>query len=560
MLYLSKKHDPIKNETLLSKWFETNHTLKDSIEETSQLFKSFLNQQSTLRKLPVHSRKPTKFLIPRLLLTTKKQPPLINAPTYQFEEGKPYPEWKTLLDQEYTRLNNKIDSHVNVLTFGAVGDGKTDNTHAFKKAIGNGKRMVYIPEGVYITQGIKLPSWTCFIGEGKGKTVIKLANDAPKKARLLTNAHHIRGNHHIVVQGMTLDWNVERLDANENTSAGNNQSSCLTYAHVKYGWVRDVEAINPGLHSFDVSAAYYTYFGDGTRSRWPSKYIWLDHLNGYGFGDDGVTTHHSSHILITNSHMCDPSGRSHKKGFSNSNGFEVDDGSHDVWLMNNSSTRCFGGVEIKAHDTASAAANVHIIGHISVNDNRSYNFRHIGHHQEGDPESQSAFNITATNIISIAPVFTDLYKNSTPRCLVVSAYQNVVINHFVMIGDPEYDYQNNPMISLQYRSRNICLNHVTSKNFKTAGTDIKVVGGSQHTENISLRKISIHHSAPQAIEVGKGIESISISDVEAIVDKGIYALKSAQNLEHLYNIQASGYRAPIMLAGEVKQNITRQLT
>src|SRR3954469_4047401 len=114
--------------------------------------------------------------------------------------------------------------------------------------------------------------------------------------------------------------------------------------------------------------------------------------------------------LPSDSHMCDPSGRSHKKGFSNSNGIEVDDGSRNVLLVHNSSARCFGGVEIKAHQNSSAASNIQIVGHVSVNDNRSFNFRHIGHHKSTDAESQTAYNIMALNLVAIAPVYTELYK------------------------------------------------------------------------------------------------------------------------------------------------------
>src|SRR3954469_1428034 len=107
--------------------------------------------------------------------------------------------------------------------------------------------------------------------------------------------------------------------------------------------------------------------------------------------------------LPSDSHMCDPSGRSHKKGFSNSNGIEVDDGSRNVLLVHNSTARCFGGVEIKAHQNSSAASNVQIVGHISVNDNRCYNFRHIGHHKSTAIESKSASNIMAMNLAAITP-------------------------------------------------------------------------------------------------------------------------------------------------------------
>ena len=57
----------------------------------------------------------------------------------------------------------------------------------------------------------------------------------------------------------------------------------------------------------------------------------------------------------------------------------------------------------------------------------------------------------------------------TPRGMVVSAYRNVVINNFILVGDPDYDYEENPMISVQYRARNVTLNNITLLNFKKAG-------------------------------------------------------------------------------------------
>ncbi|MEW8987242.1 MAG: glycosyl hydrolase family 28-related protein, partial [Bacillus sp. (in: firmicutes)] len=208
--------------------------------------------------------------------------------------------------------------------FGAIGDGKTDNTAAFKKAIGKGRVKVIVPEGIFIVKSIQLPSWTILVGAGKGVTTLKLHDSSPKATQLITNTQQWLGNHHIYVGCMSLDWNVERLDSSEKTSSGGNASSCLTFANVTYGWVKDVEAINPGLHCFDISATKYNYGGDGYRARGSSSYVWLDGLTGYGFGDDGITTHHSDYLYISHCHMCDPSGRAHQKGFSNSNGIEID--------------------------------------------------------------------------------------------------------------------------------------------------------------------------------------------------------------------------------------------
>lgn len=495
MLILDKKHNPKKNAKLIMQLTEKRLEMRHALQETNRLFEdcAMNSDMSIAQKTRLLSFGHPLFGIPRLFLTRKISEPLASYDTCVSETGLVYPGWKEQLDKEYTHLLDQIEREVNVEDFGAIGDGITDNTNAFKRAIGDGMVKVYVPEGVFITKGIKLPSWTILIGAGKGKTIMRLHNKAPKRAWLLTNSHHWRGNRNIYVQGLSLDWNIERLGNAEKTSAGNNFSSCLTFAHVMYGWVKDVEAINPGLHCFDVSSSYYDYSGDGFRARGPSRFIWLDNLNGSGFGDDGITTHHSDNIFISNCHMCDPSGRSHRKGFSNSNGIEIDDGSRNVWLLNNSSTRCFGGVEIKAHHNSSAACNVQIIGHLSINDNRSYNFRHIGHHSNTDPESKTAYNIKATNLIAIAPKFTDLYKDSTPRALVVSGYRNVAINNFTIIGDPTYDFQQNPIVAIQYRAKNVILNNVSIRDFKNANIDaVKVFGGPNRAENVKIQNLKIY--------------------------------------------------------------------
>ena len=547
MLSLSKNHDPKKNEQLLSKWLLKGKTMSSLALEAEQVLKE-LNSLNKRKKVTGSMTKRFSYFFPRLFLTTRRAPG--SAHPSDLKEGTLYPKWKDKLDSEYTVLNQAINKQVNVLDYGAVGDGISDCTKAFAEAIGHGRRMVFVPEGTYIVKGIKLPSFTCFVGAGMGKSIIKLSDQADISSSLLTNAHPIRGNHHILVQGLTLDWNSGRIPVGQKTSAGNNRSSCLTYAHVTYGWVKDVEAINAGLHAFDLSSSFYTYLGDGTWSRGPSKFIWVDHVKGHGFGDDGVTTHHSSHLLISNSHMCEPSGRAHLEGFSNSNGFEIDDGSNDVWLIHNSSSHCFGGVEIKAHATASAASNVHIYGHLSVHDNRSFNFRHIGHHLITDPDSLTAFNISAVNLVAIAPIYTDLYKGSSPRCLVVSAYQNVVINQLTMIGDPKYDYKNHPMAAIQYKSRYVTIRHVLSRHFKTASTDIKIIGGAQHADNIQLEKLTFTESAPTSIDIGQKVKNIAVSSVNANGKDGFAAIHAAESTVQSSNIKASGYQTSIKFAGK----------
>ncbi|MEH7076727.1 glycosyl hydrolase family 28-related protein [Neobacillus drentensis] len=515
MLYLDKDHDPRENAAILAQYGNVLDLTK-TIKETEQLFNQVRVNKATHHVHRSGGSFPQKIASAffRLLSMTTEPDNLIKVKVDP--EGNVIPDWKELLDEELSNLHKNLVKEVNVVDFGAVGDGKTDNTNAFKKAIGSGKVKVVVPAGVFITKGIQLPSWTILVGAGKGVTTIKLHDSADKATRLITNANHWNGNHHLFVGSLSLDWNVERLGNVAKTSTWGNHSSCLTYANVTYGWVKDVEARNPGLHCFDISSTLYNYAGDGFRARGGSKYVWLDNLNGYGFGDDGVTTHHSDYIFISRCHMCDPSGRTHKKGFSNSNGIEVDDGSRNVLLVNNSSARCFGGVEIKAHENSSAASNVQIVGHISVNDNRSFNFRHIGHHKNAEPESKTAYNIIATNLVAITPIFTELYKDSTPRGMVISAYKNVVVTHFTLIGDPDYDYTGNPVVAVQYRARNVVLKQIFVKNFKKAGSDIKVFGGENRADSVRIHDVMSQNSAPKAVVAGKDITVITLENVKSV--------------------------------------------
>ena len=156
--------------------------------------------------------------IVRVFLTSSEKDSGKAYDTLFDEQGRAYPEWLKLLDEEYQKLLTKVNREVNFLDFGAVGDGKTDDTEAFRKAIGRGRVKVRIPAGQFITRGIRLPSWTILAGEGKGMTIIKLHDDAPKGTRLITNSHHRRGNRNIYVEGISLDWNVERLGNAEKTA------------------------------------------------------------------------------------------------------------------------------------------------------------------------------------------------------------------------------------------------------------------------------------------------------------------------------------------------------
>lgn len=142
--------------------------------------------------------------------------------------------------------------------------------------------------------------------------------------------------------------------------------------------------------------------------------------------------------------------------------------------------------------------------YISYRDVRAFDLRHIGHHQITDPESTTAYDVTLIDCSAVEPVFNSLYDAVTPRALVISAYKNVNVSGFTAIGDPDYDYKENPVVALQYRSQNITINGIKIRGFKKAGVDINLSGGSNKTDYIKISNFDIYNSAQkefQSVEV-----------------------------------------------------------
>lgn len=88
----------------------------------------------------------------------------------------------------------------------------------------------------------------------------------------------------------------------------------------------------------------------------------------------------------------------------------MDDGSKHVWVVDNYTEGNVRGVEVKAHAKWPAPCNVHIRGHESFRDVRSFDLRHIGHHLVSDPWSETARDVTLVDCTAREPVFNSLYE------------------------------------------------------------------------------------------------------------------------------------------------------
>ncbi|MEC3659242.1 peptidase G2 autoproteolytic cleavage domain-containing protein [Bacillus velezensis] len=554
MVRLIKQHEPYPNSKLLSQLDENARLIENGINDVnSNLDKHKKAQTAHTSEQISHGGFSLRTYIDGLYNRLRNL--ILNADGTNVKEvvdarvdaeGNIEPLLKERLDKEYYKLLRKIQRDVNVDDYGADPTGETDSTEAFVQALSDGKVRLNLSAGTYIVKGVKLPSWTYLVGQGKGVTTLKLHEDTPASEWVITNADHAGGNRNIYVEGMTLDWNPDRQGGVRAT--GGIHSSCLTYAKVKFGWVKDVEAVNPGLHGFDITASTYditaeNYTADG------SYYVWLDNCVASGYGDDGITTHYSEYIFISNSHCMNPSGKAHAAGQSNSNGIEIDDGSKNVWVDSCYTSGNIRGVEVKAHTEWPASQNVHVTNHISYRDVRSYDARHIGHHSASDPESKSAYHVTFANCTSIEPVFNSLYEGISPRALVISAYKHVQISNFTAIGDPQYDYKANPVVAFQFKSRYINVDGIKMRGFKTASHDIRAFGGAQRTDYVQISGVTISESSPIGVAFGGGVYNASLIGATLIGDSGEMGVYSPNNKVELAAIKATGYASAANLGG-----------
>src|SRR5699024_7107128 len=306
--------------------------------------------------------------------------------------------------------------------------------------------------------------------------------------------------HNIGIKDFTVNGNKWRQNK-KFKAAGGSLSSNVRFAGVKHGFASNIKSVDALLHGFDITYASDTYFyeGDGVRvnDELESKYIHIDNCEASGFGDDGITTHQSRYLVITNNYS------HHATGGGNNNGIEIDDGSQHVMLDNNMTEMNYGGIEVKAHAPASAPNNVLISNHMSIHDSRAYNLRHIGHHRAGDPKSKTAHSLMLSNCTAVEPYDNKVYPNTTPRALIISAYRNVQVNNFSAVGDGKFT-AGQPAIAVQFMSENIMLNNINVTGFKNSQADIKIFGGGNRGKKITLSNINIWNSSQNIGIAGGG--------------------------------------------------------
>jgi len=238
-----------------------------------------------------------------------------------------------------------------------------------------------------------------------------------------------------------------------------------------------------------------------------SKYVTLQNCYARGAGDDNITSHFSSEILITGCKSEYPSGH---LVASNTNCIEIDDGSRNVTLTNNT---CIGGVkgmQIKGHHYAPAPYNITIDGARIINCAEPLDIKHqewgylwestetgggtftnpAGQIRTGSHAytggSPTAKNVSVSNVQIIAPrgvvTGTSTTLQEVGQAIHVYAYENVVFNNIV-INDGLNDHAGD------WRDPYSASDGTTTETVATLGEVIRVY---LCAKNISFNNVSIY--------------------------------------------------------------------
>ena len=350
---------------------------------------------------------------------------------------------------------------VNIKDFGAVGDGTNDDTAAIQKALNQfqGKGRVNIPEGTFIvSETIIIPSNTHLSGEGKD-SVIKMKHDIGRDTTLMRTGERGIKKENIVLENFSLDFNRDRWGISggetlKDTDGGDqdNDQTTLSICFSEYVLVKNVRCIDGYKHNIDVCAPRYPENNNGsTYDNEPSRYVTLQNCFTSGSGDDNITTHFSSDILIKGCRSIHPSGIRTEQ---NCNCFEIDDGSRNVTMINCTAIGGHKGLQIKGHSYAPAPYNVVVDDFKTYNNTTGIDIKHMDFDTGNSP---TARNVNLTNISVVAPRdFTSEggVLEQAQRGIRVSSYEDVKLVN-VYVSDDTVDMADDFLASSTTRSRGI---------------------------------------------------------------------------------------------------------
>lgn len=133
-----------------------------------------------------------------------------------------------------------------VSSFGASGDGLSDDTKAIQNALNGGNKTIFFPDGIYrISAPLLVFSGTHILAPGN--VIVRLADGAGSDASVfvLTNQDQINGNSDINIEGGVWDSNCAGNPRGEEYAPNSYSGCALNFVKVKRLELKNLTTRNP---------------------------------------------------------------------------------------------------------------------------------------------------------------------------------------------------------------------------------------------------------------------------------------------------------------------------
>lgn len=150
----------------------------------------------------------------------------LTKPELSDRPGITIPQLANNFDLIDSALNSHSTQLADIVTnvkrsFGAKGDGITDDTSSIQNAINsmtNGG-VVFFPAGVYMVSKLKIPSNITLKGVSASKSIIRLLPGQPANSWAVQNSDFNNGNTNIILETITVDGNAQAYPSDINVTA-----------------------------------------------------------------------------------------------------------------------------------------------------------------------------------------------------------------------------------------------------------------------------------------------------------------------------------------------------
>jgi hypothetical protein len=409
-------------------------------------------------------------------------------------------------------VQSKLRDRVSVLDFipsalhaGIKAGTNTTDLHGYITAAIAAAYAIHAPTGTYLTsEDIALPDDRHFFGDGPGRTIIKMTDDADVLADVIANENRVLKKYFVGDPGSTYDVYNENIHISSMTlecrgrerTAGMSLPEYDTYggcgvklAGVRHFTVTDVTVRDPIMHgiamdpfalanNFSIGHSNYDIAGPCMHGEIIRPRIY-NHIV-----DDGVTTHAAKHIKVVDP-RCFIEDAYIDEAYESQNAVEFDGASEYCTVIGGYSDGFPKGVAVVGHYHEPPARHILVDGFTAERAYITFTcWNNPGGGDTGSPnyiapgdraaQSQARSvifrNITAKNLRNIAD---RQDANKWLQALWFPGYSDVLVDGLTIDGIHE-DSQADCYLSSRIEGYNIRIKNVRLRNIKTSVTNGRI--------------------------------------------------------------------------------------